>query len=72
MLGSPMSTGGEEGVGTTLTYRELTGWAAPAAGEPRSRDLSAEQKVIDRGARLKISAALGHEREQVTAVYLGR
>ncbi|MCX7214505.1 MAG: integrase domain-containing protein [Burkholderiales bacterium] len=55
-----------------VRYRELTGWAAPAAGGPRSRELTAEQKGIDREARLTISAELGHEREQVTAVYLGR
>ena len=53
-------------------YRELTGWAAPAAGGPRSRALTAAQKVIDREARLTISRELGHEREQITAVYLGR
>ncbi len=50
-------------------YRELTGWAAPAAGGPRSRELTREQKHIDREARLAISTELGHEREQVTAIY---
>ena len=53
-------------------YRELTGWSAPAAGGPRSRELKREQKAIDREARLTISSELGHEREQVTAIYLGR
>jgi site-specific recombinase XerC len=53
-------------------YFELTGWKAPAAGGPRSKDLSAKQKVVDREARLAISRELGHEREQITAVYLGR
>ena len=53
-------------------YRELTGWSAPAAGGPRSRELTREQKLIDREARLTISRELGHEREQVTAVYCGR
>ena len=53
-------------------YRELTGWSAPAAGGPRSRELTREQKSIDRQARLALSRELGHEREQVTAVYLGR
>ena len=37
-----------------------------------NRTLTAEQKAVDREARLTISAELGHEREQVTAVYLGR
>ncbi len=53
-------------------YRELTGWSAPAVGGPRSRDLTREQKAIDREARLTISSELGHEREQVTAIYCGR
>ena len=55
-----------------VRYRELTGWAAPAAGGPRSKDLTPEQRELDREARLTISAELGHEREQITAVYLGR
>ena len=53
-------------------YRELTGWDAPAAGGPASRTLTPAQKEIDRAARLTISEELGHEREQVTAVYLSR
>ena len=53
-------------------YRELTGWPAPANGGPKSRQLSFEQRQVDRTARLTISRELGHEREQITAVYLGR
>ena len=53
-------------------YRELTGWAAPAAGGPRSKDLTPAQKEIDREARLTISRELGHERPQITGVYVGR
>ena len=53
-------------------YRELTGWPAPAAGGPRSRDLTPSQREADREARLTISEELGHEREQITAVSLGR
>lgn len=53
-------------------YAELTGWKSPAAGGPTSRQLSPAQKVIDRQARLTISRELGHEREAITAVYLGR
>ena len=53
-------------------YRELTGWAAPAAGGPRSRELTLAQKAIDRDARLVISRELGHDRPQITSVYLGR
>ena len=53
-------------------HAELTGWKVPAAGGATSKQLSADQKVIDRQARLAISRELGHEREQITAVYLGR
>jgi hypothetical protein len=55
-----------------MRYQELTGWEAPAAGGPRSKELSRDQKTIDREARLTISRELGHEREQVTAIYCGR
>jgi hypothetical protein len=34
--------------------------------------LSPGQKVVDRHARRTISRELGHEREQVTSIYLGR
>lgn len=53
-------------------YRELTGWDAPAASGPTAKQLSPEQRPIDHAARLTISKELGHEREQITAVYLGR
>lgn len=53
-------------------YEELTGWRAPAAGGIPSKCLSVDQKNIDKQVRLQISRELGHEREQITAVYLGR
>ncbi len=53
-------------------YHELTGWQSPAAGGPNSTSLTREQKVRDTEARLTISRELGHEREAITAVYLGR
>ncbi|MGH8627536.1 MAG: hypothetical protein ACREYC_20450, partial [Gammaproteobacteria bacterium] len=53
-------------------YQELTGWKAPAAGGPKSAELTADQKRLDQDARIAISCELGHEREQITAVYLGR
>jgi site-specific recombinase XerC len=53
-------------------YRELTSWLAPAAGGPRSRQLTREQKLIDREARLTITREMGHGREQVLAIYCGR
>ncbi len=53
-------------------YRELTGRACPAAGGPRSKELTPEQKAADREARLTISAELGHSREQVVSIYCGK
>lgn len=53
-------------------YEELTGWKSPAAGGPVTRALSPGQKLVDRHARQTISRELGHEREQITSVYLGK
>ena len=53
-------------------YEELTGWKSPAADGPRSESLSREQRDHDHQARHIISRELGHERNQITAVYLGR
>lgn len=53
-------------------YHQLTGWPAPAAGGPVSKQLTEQQRAVDRAARLQVSAELGHKREQITAVYLGR
>jgi hypothetical protein len=53
-------------------YLELTGWACPARGGIKSKRLTPKQKEIDRRAREVISREMGHGREQVTAVYLGR
>lgn len=53
-------------------YEDLTGWPSPAAGGPTSAQLSAQQKQRDHAARLTISQELGHSREQIASVYLGR
>jgi hypothetical protein len=53
-------------------YRELTGWACRARGGPTAKQMTAEQKRIDREARMTISRELGHGRGQITSVYLGR
>ena len=53
-------------------FEELTGFKAPIAGGPASSSLTAVQRSADRQARLLISQELGHEREQITTVYLGR
>lgn len=53
-------------------YEELTGWKCPAAGGPETKALTPEQREADRQARFTISREMGHEREQITAAYLGR
>jgi hypothetical protein len=53
-------------------YLELTGRPCPAAGGLRSAVLDGSQRTQDTAARLTISLELGHEREQITAAYLGR
>ena len=53
-------------------YKELTGQECPARRGPTSKQLTTKQKTIDREAREAISREMGHGREQVTAVYLGR
>ena len=53
-------------------FEQLTGWACPAAGGPTAAILSTDQRKQDLQARLIISRELGHAREQISAVYLGR
>ncbi len=53
-------------------YEELTGWKAPSAGGPASDSLGTDLRALDSKARATISSELGHAREAISAVYLGR
>lgn len=53
-------------------YFELTGKHAPTCGGLVRSELTEEERADDQVARWAISQELGHEREQITAVYLGR
>lgn len=53
-------------------YEVLTGWTSSAAGGLAGRELTPDQRAVDAVARQQISRELGHERIQVTSVYLGR
>ena len=53
-------------------YAEIAGWPAPVAGGPNRRQLTPEQRKTDYDARMTVSSELGHGREEITAVYLGR
>ena len=52
-------------------YKQLTGWAAPAVGGKKRKDMTADEWKIDREARRDISEELGHSRIDVTDTYLG-
>jgi integrase len=53
-------------------FEALTGFHCPAKGGPTSKELTSEQRALNEKARAMISAELGHSREAITAVYLGR
>lgn len=53
-------------------YEELAGFACPVAGGPARQALTFAQRQSDQEARRVISQELGHGREQITTVYLGR
>lgn len=53
-------------------YQELTGRPPPACGGPTRSQLSEDERANDTVARYAISQELGHEREAITGVYLGR
>ena len=52
-------------------YFEITGWQCPIAGGPQAKDLTNEQKKVDKHARQIISKELGHERLQIVSSYIG-
>ena len=53
-------------------YLELTGQICPAAGGLPTKELNPDERALDHKARVIISGELGHTREAITSVYLGR
>ena len=53
-------------------FQELAGFECPVAGGPARQVLTPAQRQLDHEARRVISRELGHEREQITTIYLGR
>ena len=53
-------------------YRDLTGWNSVFAGGPKREGLTQAQRSIDVRVRLQVSQELGHNRIEITDVYLGR
>lgn len=53
-------------------YEALSGLVSPKNGGKTARKLSESEKQANLEARLQVSQELGHNREEITAVYLGR
>ena len=53
-------------------FFELTGLVCAVAGGLSSKELNPAQRALDHKARVVISSELGHAREAISAVYLGR
>lgn len=53
-------------------FEQLAGFKSPLAGGLKRENMSTEQRQIDYAARLQVSSELGHNREEITTVYLGR
>ncbi|MGD9152148.1 MAG: integrase domain-containing protein [Gammaproteobacteria bacterium] len=54
------------------TYKKITSWDCPACNGPKQKDLTSEQKIIDKQARLEIAELLGHSREYISVHYVGQ
>ena len=52
-------------------YETLTGWKCPVEGGTPQKDLTPEQREVDKVIRLQISEELGHSRLQIVASYIG-
>lgn len=52
-------------------YFELSGNRCPHQGGLKQKDMTTEQREQDRLIRLKISAELGHAREEIVKTYIG-
>jgi site-specific recombinase XerC len=53
-------------------FEEIAGFTCPVNGGPSTQQLTIEQRALNEKARAMISSELGHSREAITAVYLGR
>ena len=53
-------------------FEEIAGFKAPVAGGPNLKALTVDERALDIKARAVVSRELGHNRPQITTVYLGR
>jgi len=52
-------------------YKEATGWDCPKAGGLSRKEMMPEQRLLDSAVRKIIAEAIGHSRDDLTAIYLG-
>ena len=53
-------------------FNELAGFKSPVAGGPAWKTLTEDQRALDKKVLAVISNELGHNREAITVVYLGK
>jgi hypothetical protein len=52
-------------------FEEEAGFPSPLAGGPHSKDLTKDQRAVNRQARLTVSKELGHHRYSISSTYIG-
>ena len=53
-------------------YEEITGWKPPLAGDPPRSGLTGARERIDRQARTTAARELGHNRREISEIYIGK
>ncbi|PWW35224.1 integrase-like protein [Idiomarina loihiensis] len=54
-----------------VRFKEISGYSCPHQGGKSRQEMSKEEKKIDNNFRKQLSQELGHERIQITAMYIG-
>lgn len=52
-------------------FKRISGYECPVRGGTARKDMSENERAIDSQHRIQLSKVLGHERMQITAVYIG-
>jgi len=52
-------------------FKRISGYECPVRGGVARKDMTFEQREVDSKYRIELSKVLGHERMQITAVYIG-
>lgn len=54
-----------------IRFKEISGYSCPHQGGKCRKEMSKEEKEVDNNFRKQLSQELGHERIQITAMYIG-